>query len=100
MLQRLAQHIDAIGTDPSNKYKVLQKAREEGYKIQFDVMRYCEEDDDILGEAEAELINEHMPVLNYQIPKIGDYKHYTVNKRAKTITLAEILDPSAEIFTF
>lgn len=101
MLQRLAQHIDAIGTDPSNKYKVLQKAREEGYKIQFDVMRYCEIDnDDELGEAEAELINKHMPPLNYQIPKIGDYKHFTVNKKAKYITLAEILDPAAETFIF
>lgn len=100
MLTRVAQHIDAIGTDPSNKYKVLDKAREEGYRINFDVMKYCEQDDDELGEAEAELINQHMPPLNYQIPTIGDYKHYTVNKKAKYITLAEILDPSAQTFYF
>lgn len=101
MLTRLAAHIDATGTDPSNKYKVLQKAREEGYKIKFDVMRYCELDnDDELGEAEAELINKHMPPLNYQIPKIGDYKHYTVNRKAKYITLAEILEPDKPTFYF
>jgi hypothetical protein len=53
-----------------------------------------------VGAAEAEWINQLRPVLNYQIPNLGDYKHYTVNKRAKYITLAEILEPDKPTFIF
>jgi hypothetical protein len=52
-----------------------------------------------IGHQEAVWINQERPVLNYQIPGLDDYTHYTVNKKAKTITLEEILYPN-EVFIF
>ena len=106
MLTRIADHTLEIieGTSKSNKYKVLHKAYErEDCFIEFDVLydtiRKREEAiiKDI-GNAEARFINKHKPALNYQIPKIGDYTHYTVNKKAKIITLEEILGEPVFIF--
>jgi hypothetical protein len=106
MLNRLAGHTLEImeGTN-GNKYKVLHDAFiREDCQIDFDVLyksrkRNPDRIFDDIGEAEARLINEHMPALNYQIPTIGDYKHYKVNRKAKTITLEEILYPD-EVFIF
>lgn len=106
MLERIACHYLEIteGTNKTNKYKVLHKAfNSEECHIEFDVLYNCrkkmkEAVEKEVGEAEAKFINQHMPVLNYQIPKVGDYKHYTVNKKAQIITLEEIL--GKEVFIF
>lgn len=98
MLKRLAEHIEAIErNDRCNKYKVLHKLWEAGYQIQFDVLFYSEkqEQDEIdreIGIEEGKYIRQYLPSLNYQIPKEEDYKRYTVNKRAKTITWLDILE--------
>ena len=106
MLERIASHYLEIaeGTSKSNKYKVLHNAYNcEECFLQFDVLYNCrrvrpEAVEKELGNAEAKYINKYMPALNYQIPKIGDYKHYTVNKKAQIITLEEIL--GKEVFIF
>lgn len=106
MLNRLAGHTLEImeGTN-GNKYKVLHDAlMREDCQIDFDVLyksrkRNPDRIFEDIGEAEARFINEQMPALNYQIPTIGDYKHYKVNRKAKTITLDEILYPD-KVFIF
>ncbi len=107
MLNRIAGHsLEIMEGTNGNKYKVLNQAfQREDCKIEFDVLYKSRKRNpdtifEDIGEAEAKYINELRPALNYQIPTIGDYKHYTVNRRAKFITLAEILDPSAEVFIF
>lgn len=108
MLNRLAAHSLEIQDgfwSKSNKYRVLYQAYiREDCQIDFDCLYVSVEEGDKMlddiGEQEARLINELRPALNYQIPSIGDYKHYTTNKKAKYITLAEILDPSAQTFYF
>ena len=67
-----------------------------GYEVKFDVMYVAtgkseEEVDDEIGKKEAELINKYLPPLNYQIPKMLNYHSFTVNKKANTITLLELL---------
>lgn len=107
MLNRLAAHtLEIIEGKSANKYKVLHQAMQrEDCQIQFDVLYVSNfnSNDSIkrdIGKAEARLINEHRPALNYQIPSLGDYMHYTVNKKAKYITLNEILHPELESFDF
>ncbi len=97
MLVRIANHIREIESNKrSNKYIVLRQARINRFNIAFDVLYYspCLLDEDIekdIGEKEGELIREIMPCLNYQIPKEGDYKHYTINKLAREIRLRDIV---------
>jgi hypothetical protein len=73
----------------ANKYKVMRKALATGHKISFDVMEYCKEED--LDNREGVLIRAYMPPLNYQIPK--EVKGWVANRKAKYITLEEILNP-------
>ena len=105
MLVRLAQHITNIkyDLDKCNKYQVLRQAHNRGIVIEFDVQYVSkkqnqDEIDRDIGEREAELINQYAPVLNYQLPLLEDYKHFKVNKKAKTITLDEILGNRVFVF--
>ena len=104
MLQRIASHILHIkyeSEDNSNKYRVLRGAKNRGIAIRFDVLYYADElenIDDIIGEQEARLIRQLRPALNYQLPLLENYHKYEVNKKAKTITLDEIL--GKKIFEF
>lgn len=98
MISRLANHIffiQHLQQTKSHKYEVLALAELMGYKVKFDVLYYSittgkkmEED---IGRKEAEFINRYHPPLNYQIPDINDYHHYTINRTAKTISLLDIL---------
>ncbi len=93
MLTRLANHIAEMEQPQAHKYKVLSEARGKGYLIGFDVL-YAAIGEDIdreIGEKEGQYIRELKPVLNYQIPKAEDYKHYTVNRAAKYIRLEDII---------
>lgn len=97
MLQRIASHLVNIEQPGSaNKYKVLAQAHRLGYAIGFDVIYKSQKENQEeieldIGEEEGRVIREMRPCLNYQIPKEGDYKHWTTNKKAKYITLWEIL---------
>ena len=102
MLHRLASHILEIEyhRPQAYKYKILHEALESGYRIQFDVMYYstCLLEEDIIediGAEEGRLIREYRPVLNYQIPKVGDWRHYTINKAAKQVRLTDIVKEKA-----
>ena len=100
MLTRVAQHMAEIEfPQKQHKYQILAKAREQGYSIDFDVMCYGETEDDI-GRAEARLIRKYRPLLNYQIPKEDNYHSFTVNRRAKWVTLEEILGRDPDGFNF
>ena len=98
MLYRIAQHIfysQNLQWSKSHKYKILNLAQIMGYTVRFDVLYHSstigENADEEIGKKEAELINKYLPSLNYQIPKLLDYRHYTINKKASTITLMQIL---------
>ena len=104
MLKRIVEHqceIMDCGKRSANKYKVLNEAyKRSDCKIGFDVLyvskrKSLENIYSDIGEAEARLINEYMPILNYQIPTIGNYRKYTVNKKAQNATLDEILGAKA-----
>lgn len=100
MLTRIASHIAEIESpQKQHKYQVLAKAKEQGYSIDFDVMYYSETEDDT-GRAEARLIRKYRPPLNYQIPKEDNYHSFTVNRRAKWVTLEEILGSQPTGFNF
>lgn len=99
MLCRLAQHIfytNNLSYTKTHKYKIFALAQLMGYEMKFDVMYVAtgkseKEIDDEIGRKEAELINKYLPPLNYQIPKMLNYHSFTVNKKANTITLLELL---------
>lgn len=103
MLERLAQHIECIeqDTNKSNKYRVLHEAHQSGHKIRFDVLFYCKKHyqdsiDAEIGKVEGELIRQYRPPLNYQIPEFSNWRKFTVNRKAKEITLSEILSTSGQ----
>ena len=80
----------------SHKYEVLREAKERGLPISFDLIYKSEETDEEkikedIGYKEGEFIRKYFPPLNYQIPKVNNYKSFTVQKSAKTITLDEIM---------
>lgn len=112
MLCRLAQHIFytsniniPTGTNKkkvAHKYIVFNLAQFMGYQINFSPIYYAssigdKEMQDEIGFKEGELIRANLPPLNYQIPKEEDYHKYTVNKKAETITLMEILGKNEKI---
>ena len=66
-------------------------------------MYYSETEGDIeddIGRAEGRLIRKYRPPLNYQIPKEDNYHSFTVNRRAKWVTLEEILGRDPDGFNF
>ena len=65
----------------------MRKLINDGYTIKFDVLEYTF----LLDEREGYWIREKQPPLNYQIPKESG-KGYTINKKANTITVQEILN--------
>ena len=96
MLRRLAQHWVGFQTESEHKYCILSEAKEQGHKVSFGVLHYTENFlpqliEEELGEKEGEFIRELMPALNTQIPKADNWRNYEINKKARTITLSEIL---------
>ena len=82
-------HIKSPYTKESyqNKYKIMRKLINDGYTIKFDILEYTF----LLDQREGYWIREKQPPLNYQIPKESG-KGYTINKKANTITIQEILN--------
>lgn len=97
MLYRIAQHQAAIEMDETkNKYRVMADALKSDMAITFGVFYITNQTtqdaiDVDIGYQEAYYINEYLPPLNYQIPKMNNYRSFTVNKTAKTKTLEEIM---------
>lgn len=97
MLVRIANHMACIeNPEKCHKYIILNQAYQKNLKIQFDVAYYSygkteEEIKQDIGKEESRLIRRFKPALNYQIPREEDYTHFSVNKRAKIVSLEEIL---------
>lgn len=97
ILYRICSHIVNIPLSESHKYKVLYEAYQRNdVTIEFDVLYISPyetqgEIDIDISYQEAYYINKFMPVLNYQIPYVNDYKHWKTSKIAQKITLDEIL---------
>lgn len=95
MLERIYNHFTSIlntNLTKTKKYVILREIRNMGYTINFDVLQDCSGmTDDELGEVEGEYIRTFRTDLNQQIPNKGDYKHWSINKRAKYITAKEIV---------
>ena len=90
MLERVSNHMFQIDVNQkTNKYIQLRRARDQGHKVRFDVLEYCEEDE--CPYKEAMWIRTLRPPLNMQIPKLDNPASFQYNKRAKTITYEEIL---------
>lgn len=92
ILKRISAHMAHIKNPYTkesyqNKYKIMRKLINDGYTIKFDVLEYTF----LLDQREGYWIREKQPPLNYQIPKENG-KGYTINKKANTITIQEILN--------
>lgn len=99
MLKRITEHVMEIGreTPKEHKYKILKEAKENDLRIKFDVLYYAKNWHwlyiiEEIGEKEGELIRVNLPPLNFQIPREDDYKRFTINRSALTITLNELLE--------
>ena len=85
MLRRIAQHYAGIQRQTEKKYAVLAEARRRGHNINFDVLYYAQSTryaDKLteIGEKEGEYIRKYQPILNTQIPKEDDWKHFEVRE--------------------
>ena len=93
MLKRITAHYTHINfpyckESYQHKYKIINLLIQCGYEIEFDVLSY--NSPSLLDWAEGEYIRKYLPPLNTQIPKPEG--GYIVNKKAKTITVREILE--------
>lgn len=80
----------------AHKYDVLRAAIKKNLIIKFDLLYKAAEIEkekiyEEISIKEGELIRKYMPPLNYQIPKEENYRKYSVQKTARTITLEEIM---------
>ena len=85
MLRRIAQHYAGIQRQTEKKYAVLAEARRRGHNINFDVLYYAQSTryaDKLaeIGQKEGEYIRKYQPILNTQIPKEEDWKHFEVRE--------------------
>lgn len=100
LIIRIASHMKNIVENTeeskSNKYQVLKQAWERDMPVEFNVLYYTtkkkqEDIEEDIGETEGLFIRHYMPLLNYQIPKAENWRHYTTNKKALEVTLDEIM---------
>ena len=86
MLERVAAHYVGINTGSERKYRIIGEAAQKlDCGIQFDVLYYAQEKEkeDIIeeiGQKEGELIRQHRPILNTQIPKEENWRQWEVHK--------------------
>ena len=98
MLERVASHYVGINTGAAKKYKIIwDVAQELNCPIEFDVLYYAQETskDEIteeIGQKEGELIRQHLPLLNTQIPKAENWRHWDIEKRDTEEIMRLLLD--------
>lgn len=91
MKNRIASHMYNMEiNDKEHKYQILNEAIRTGHTIRFDKIQRCDIVENI-SDLEGYWIRHYMPPLNTQIPKEENSKKYIINKKAKQVTLAEIL---------
>ncbi len=98
ILRRMAQHWADITVPQGkeHKYQVLAEAKNKGHKIRF--LRLYEAKSsseqeliEELGSKEGQYIRAKLPPLNTQIPCEDDWRSYTTNNSASTVSLYDIL---------
>ena len=98
MIDRVAAHYVGIQSQSERKYQIIwDVAQKRECRIQFDVLYYAKEKnyDDILeeiGQKEGELIRQHRPLLNTQIPKAENWRHWDIEKRDTEEIMRLLLD--------
>lgn len=96
MLGRMYDHMRSIENPhltKTQKYNIIRVMKGQGYKISFDVLQDCSEMTvDELGECEGGWIRKYMPLLNTQIPHLGDYKHWETKKCANYDEVRRFVD--------
>ncbi len=102
MSERVLAHIEMIerakwDDKVEHKYKILYQLKQQGYRIQFDVMyrsskkRFTKKElEEDIGFKEAVYINQYLPILNTQIPKLTNWRKFSVRKQVKDITIEEV----------
>ena len=96
ILARMAQHYAQLSRPKAHKYEILAEASRRGHRIRFCVLYAARSTtpaaiEEEIGEKEGEFIRRHLPPLNYQIPKAENWRQFTTNPAALTITLEEIV---------
>lgn len=97
MLKRLAAHYVGIKEKSEEKYRILATVQEQGYTVDFDVLYYAAETNwynisEEIGRKEGELIRQHCPILNTQIPKAENWRQWEVKKIDSDEVLKLLLD--------
>lgn len=97
ILHRMAEHYADVQNPEGkeHKYEILHQASQRNIKYAVWVLYRASSTHDLekeLGERERYYIHKYLPPLNYQIPNKDDYHTFTVQKRAQTITLDELLE--------
>ena len=97
MLERIAAHYVGIRQGSERKYRILAEVQRKGYAVEFGVLYYAKNQKywDIaeeIGQKEGELIRQHQPILNTQIPKEENWRQWEVNKVDAAAALALLLD--------
>ena len=96
ILHRMAEHWASMTKPTENKYIVLSEAKRRKYTVRFNVLYSAkshtrEEIEEEIGEREGYYIRKFKPSLNYQIPTGENWRKYTTNQMALSITLDQIL---------
>ena len=96
MLMRMAEHKVGTNLKKEHKYEIINEAKCRGLDVKFDVLYYAQAKQpadliDELGRKEGEYIRLYRPVLNTQIPKADNWRKYSINKNAASVSLADIL---------
>lgn len=88
----------ALAIPKGHKYELLAEAARLGHTIRFTVLYAARnsaatpELEEEIGTKEGELIRQRRPPLNYQIPKAENWRKFTINPTARTITLPALLE--------
>ena len=85
MLRRITEHYVGIKRESEKKYRIIAEAQRKGHVIAFDVLYYSKGGTEFqihedIGRKEGELIRQHLPPLNTQIPHEDDWHKHDVRK--------------------
>ena len=85
MLERIAWHYVGIKEESEKKYQIIAQAEKAGKTVGFDVLYYASSQsrDDIIeeiGHMEGVFIRQYHPLLNAQIPKAEDWRHWKIKE--------------------
>ena len=97
MLRRLTEHEVDILKTTGHKYRIWSEAKRKGHRVSMRVLYMCDKTDPVeveedIGAKEAFYISQYNPPLNYQIPHLDNWREFSQNSQARTITLDETLN--------